>query len=81
MEGPRPSDWLEYVNEPGTAAELEALRRSVVRGAPYGDEAWQRRTAKRLGLEATLRPRGRPAKKKGCNRLSAARAGGLVKLG
>jgi putative transposase len=65
-EGPveRPQDWLHYVNEPASAAELEALRRSLVRGAPYGGEAWQRRTAKRLGLESTLRPRGRPTKKK-----------------
>jgi len=66
-EGPeaRPHGWLQYVNQPATEAELEAWRRSVVRGAPYGSDSWQRRTAKRLGLESTLRPRGRPAKKKG----------------
>jgi putative transposase len=43
-------------------AELEALRRSVVRGAPFGEAWWQERTAKRLGLQSTLRARGRPWK-------------------
>ena len=43
---------------------LVALRRSVVRGAPYGDELWQQRTAKMLGLESSMRPRGRPKKEK-----------------
>jgi putative transposase len=54
--------WLEYVNGVETEAELAALQRSVQRGAPYGDEAWTERTAKRLGLESALRPRGRPRK-------------------
>jgi putative transposase len=57
-----PKNWLGYVNEPGTEAELEALRRSVARGAPFGDERWQRRAAEQLGLQSTLRPRGRPKK-------------------
>jgi len=39
---------------------LAALRRSVVRGAPLGEDSWRERTAKRLGLTSTLRPRGRP---------------------
>ena len=60
---PAGSEWLETVNRAETEAELAALRRSVTRGAPFGDTAWQERTAKRLGLESTLRPRGRPSKK------------------
>jgi putative transposase len=59
---PEWATWLNYVNGVETEVELEALRRSLQRGAPYGDEAWTERTAKRLGLESTLRPRGRPAK-------------------
>ena len=57
-----PPDWLEIVNRPQSAGELEALRRSVNRDAPYGDSAWQRATAARYNLEHTLRPRGRPRK-------------------
>jgi putative transposase len=59
---PRPAGWVDWVNEPLTAAELEAVRRSVARGAPYGAADWQKQTAARLGLQATLRPRGRPKK-------------------
>lgn len=57
---PRPRSWLQYVNRPQSEAELEAIRRSVRRGQPYGGEDWVRATAARLGLESTLRPRGRP---------------------
>ena len=56
----RPSRWVDWVNEPQTGAEIEALRQCVTRGQPFGSEAWVRRTALRLGLEVTLRPRGRP---------------------
>lgn len=57
---PRPRAWLSLVNEPQTEAELEALRVSIQRGRPFGSPRWQKRTAKRLGLEFTFRPRGRP---------------------
>ncbi len=56
----RPADWLTWVNQPQTAGELEALRASVARGRPFGTAAWVERSAQRLGLQATLRPRGRP---------------------
>jgi putative transposase len=58
----RPENWLDWVNRPVTAGELEALRRSVNRGTPYGQPSWMEAVAKRLGLEFTLRPRGRPRK-------------------
>src|SRR5712691_3295281 len=57
-----PADWPEYVNRAETPAELAALRRCVVRGAPFGDTVWQQRTAARLGLQSALRQRGRPKK-------------------
>jgi putative transposase len=55
-----PKNWVSFVNRAETKAELERLRRSVVRGAPFGDIEWQRRTAEQLGLQSTMRPRGRP---------------------
>jgi putative transposase len=57
---PLPNEWINWVNVPMTDAEVEALRRSVNRGTPFGEETWVRPTARRLGLEASLRPRGRP---------------------
>ena len=61
---PRPRDWLSLVDEPQTEAELEAIRRSVTRSQPYGSEAWVWKTARDLGLESTLRARGRPRESK-----------------
>jgi putative transposase len=57
-----PADWVRRVNRPESAAELEALRLSVTRGRPYGGAAWRARTVAALGLEHTLRGRGRPRK-------------------
>jgi putative transposase len=54
--------WLADVNSPMTPEEEDALRRSVNRGTPWGSQTWQQRTAGRLGIEASLRPRGRPSK-------------------
>ena len=59
----RPSDWLDLVNQPQTQAELDRLRQSVNRGVPFGNDAWSKQTATALGLEATLRDRGRPKQK------------------
>jgi putative transposase len=56
----RPSDWNSIVNLPQTEAELIALRRCVNRGRPFGDSEWTSETANQLGLESTLRRRGRP---------------------
>ena len=58
----RPGGWIEHVNAPQTEAELTALRRCVNRGSPFGSESWCDRTVRSLGLETTLRPRGRPPK-------------------
>ena len=44
------------------AAEVFRLRESVQRGRPFGGESWTSETASKLGLEASLRPRGRPRK-------------------
>jgi len=61
----RPPDWLDWVNAPVTAGELESLRRSVTRGSPFGNPSWRERVATELGLQSTLRGRGRPRSKGG----------------
>jgi putative transposase len=53
-------NWLRWVNRPQTVAEEESLRKCIARGTPYGGRLWQRLTSRRLGLESSLRPRGRP---------------------
>ncbi|HUG90782.1 MAG TPA: hypothetical protein VML55_08120, partial [Planctomycetaceae bacterium] len=60
---PEPSQWVRLVNRPQSEAAVKAVRHSIRRGTPFGSSQWQVRTAKRLGLEWTLRPRGRPRKR------------------
>jgi putative transposase len=59
---PRKASWVEHVNEPLTEAELAAVRQSVDRGRPFGESTWKDRAVRRLNLESTLRPQGRPRK-------------------
>jgi putative transposase len=58
----RPRNWVERVNQPLTAREIERVRTSIDRSRPLGGEQWVQRMAKRLHLEHTLRPPGRPKK-------------------
>ena len=59
---PHPERWIEWVNQPLSAVELDQIRHSVNRGTPYGSEGWVSPMAAQLGLGASLRARGRPRK-------------------
>ncbi|MEM9366413.1 MAG: hypothetical protein AAGD07_10490 [Planctomycetota bacterium] len=59
----RPAGWIDRVNTPLGDKELDQIRWSIRRGSPLGDASWVDSTARRLDLESTLRPRGRPRKK------------------
>jgi putative transposase len=56
----RNAGWVEHVNSPQTDAELAAIRNSVKRGSPFGDGTWSATATKKLGLEITTQPHGRP---------------------
>jgi len=55
---PRPTDWIEHVNAPQTEAELNAIRRSVVRSRPFGEAEWTLKTAKSLGHQIKVETQG-----------------------
>jgi putative transposase len=57
---PLPSYWRHWVNEPQTAAELEAIRACVNRQRPFGATEWVAQQVEDLGLESSIRPVGRP---------------------
>ena len=57
-----PSDWLQWIHQPLFDHELTALRTCVNRQQPFGASDWQTTVAAALGLESTLRRRGRPRK-------------------
>ena len=58
----RPRRWLADVNQPMDDRVIQSVRKSLTRGTPLGDDRWTTRVASRLGLDITLRPRGRPRK-------------------
>jgi putative transposase len=51
------------VNAPQTEAELKEIRQCLRRGSPFGTSGWVELAAEQLGLQATLRARGRPFKR------------------
>jgi putative transposase len=59
----RPSNWLSLLNEDQAERDEQQVRVSLERNRPMGDSAWVQRVVKRLGLEHTMRPPGRPRKR------------------
>ncbi|MGD9633993.1 MAG: transposase [Pirellulales bacterium] len=57
---PRESSWVERVNAPLTPAEQAALQACIERGRPFGSPLWSEAAIERLGLQSTMRGRGRP---------------------
>jgi putative transposase len=57
---PCPDDWAARVNEPQSEGELQAIRRSVKRGCPFGAEAGVEATSNRLHWGQTVGPQGYP---------------------
>ncbi len=57
-----PSSWDKLVNQIAPPDQLEELKNSINRGAPFGAPDWRTKTAVAMNLESTLRPRGRPKK-------------------
>ena len=55
-----PPRWVRTVNAALSRVELEAVRRCVNRGRPFGGDRWVKRMTGELGLESSFRSRGRP---------------------
>ena len=54
--------WDAKVHQPIEREMLRSIRRSATSGLPYGSRAWVKRLAKKLDLDLSIRPRGRPKK-------------------
>ncbi len=61
-EAARQAKWRRWVHAPLSAKELATIRKAVVSGRPYGTPAWVERMARKLAVDLTARPRGRPPK-------------------
>lgn len=60
-----PKRYVSWINEPENKDILDELRRSVLRGVPFGDTAWVNHMIQTHHLVSTVRSQGRP-KKKSC---------------
>ena len=58
----RPRTWRAMVNRPQNQKELDAIRKCVRKGSPYGSDRFVTQASTRLKLKHTLRERGRPLK-------------------
>ena len=58
----RQRQWAAKVHRPLAEDAIASIRRSNESGLPYGGPGWVARLAKRLKLDLTIRPRGRPRK-------------------
>ena len=58
----RPRNWLADVNRPIYEDPSQQVRQALILGVPLGKTRWNTHVAGRLGLDLTLRPRGRPRK-------------------
>lgn len=55
-----PEHWEKLVDEAVNPQQIGALQNSMKRGAPFGDLSWQKVTVRKMGLESTTKPIGRP---------------------
>ncbi len=63
---PLPDNYTHWICEIDSPQELESIRGSVKRGAPYGDSLWvEKMMVSHPNLSASLRNPWRPEKKKG----------------
>jgi putative transposase len=58
----KPPDWDDVLAQPLAEAELETLRNSVNRQAPFGNPQWKFHFSTASGLAPKTHPRGRPRK-------------------
>jgi hypothetical protein len=58
-----PSNWDDFLDEPRTTQEAEALRACVNRQRPFGTAEWIQAAPECQGFDGSARPRGRPKKK------------------
>jgi putative transposase len=54
-----PSGWVDYVNRPQTVEELAQMRECAARQRPFGTADWTEQAAAALGVESSLKRRGR----------------------
>ena len=57
-----PRNWSKLVQDQLPTDQADKLTNSLIRGTPLGQPDWTQKTAKKMNLQSTLNPRGRPKK-------------------
>jgi len=57
-----PANWNRHVNIIPSDEVDTAMQNCIKRGCPYGSDRWIQAASQKLGLQMTIRPRGRPKK-------------------
>ncbi len=57
-----PKNWPALVHQSVAEIDVSKIQNSIKRGAPLGLDQWVSLVARKMALESTLRPRGRPNK-------------------
>jgi len=57
---PLPTNWPKLVHNVMPPDQAAPIVNSIKRGAPWGRSDWIQRTAAKMNLQSTLRPKGRP---------------------
>jgi len=58
----RQRKWRHYVHRQPDEDESQAIAQSIETGLPYGSASWIKALSRKLKLDLTIRPRGRPRK-------------------
>ena len=56
----RPANWVRIVNAEQDEVEEKSVQTSIERSRPLGSPKWLEKTIANMGLDWTMRPRGRP---------------------
>ena len=71
---PLPARWTNQLTSEISEDVFAGIMHCIKRSCPYGESTWVQKTAVRLEIETTLRPRGRPKKAEGIPMPAASRA-------
>jgi putative transposase len=60
----KPIAYLKWVNtlQADEKEKIENIRYSIKKGRPFGKDSWIKKISEKLGLNSTLKQRGRPRK-------------------
>jgi len=63
-------DWGDFVNASLMPGEYERICLSLKRQFPYGSRVWKEQVCNELGIDLSIRKKGRPRRDSSCSNMS-----------